>query len=308
MNSSTDANRPCRFLLSPQITSLLPLLASALLPYPAGAAEDFIATPYHEVQAGVPHGQVIAYTNWSSQVFTNTTRDWWVYVPAQYKADKPACVMVFQDGHDYVNLKGSWRVPTMFDNLIAKKEMPVTIAILINPGHNGRYKPENAWRVSNRSFEYDSLGDQYARVLIDEILPEVKKKWNITDDPEGRAICGASSGGICSFTVAWERPDQFRKVLSTIGSFVDLRGGHIYPYLIRKTERKPIRVFLQDTSGDLDNPFGNWPLANQMMNASLRYMKYDVKLDYVEGYGHNSKRGGSIFPEALKWLWRDYMK
>ena len=284
------------------------ITAAAMFPPAASSAEDFVAAPYHEVQSGVPHGQVIAYTNWSSKVFTNTTRDWWVYVPAQYKADKPACVMVFQDGHDYVNLKGSWRVPTMFDNLIAKKEMPVTIAILINPGHNGRYKPENAWRVSNRSFEYDSMGDQYARFLVDEILPEVKKKWNITDDPEGRAICGASSGGICSFTVAWERPDQFRKVLSTIGSFVDLRGGHVYPYLIRKTERKPIRVFLQDTSGDLDNPFGNWPLANQMMNASLRYMKYDVKFDYVEGYGHNSKRGGSIFPEALKWLWRDYAK
>ena len=285
------------------VTSLL-----GLAPWSSRAADgDFHPTPYHEVQPGVPTGTLTKHTNWHSQIFTNTVRDWWVYVPAQYQADHPACVMVFQDGHDYVGAKGSWRVPIVFDNLIAKGEMPVTIAILINPGHNPeRPTPPSPWGVSNRSVEYDSLGDRYARMLIDEILPEVGKSYNLTKNPEGRAICGASSGGICSFTVAWERPDQFRKVLSTIGSFVDLRGGHAYPYLIRKTERKPIRVFLQDSSGDLDNPFGNWPLANQMMASSLKYMKYDVRFDYVEGYGHNSKRGGSIFPEALKWLWRDY--
>lgn len=270
------------------------------------AADDFQLTPYHEVQPGVPQGKLTKMPEWRSQIFTNTVRDWWVYVPAQYQAAKPACVMVFQDGHDYVNLKGSWRVPTVFDNLIVKGEMPVTIAIFINPGHNPeRGVPKSAWNASNRSVEYDSLGDRYARMLLEEILPEVGKTYNLTKDPAGRAICGASSGGICSFTVAWERPNEFRKVFSTIGSFVDLRGGHVYPYLIRKTEPKPIRVFLQDSSGDLDNPFGNWPLANQMMASSLKYMKYDVRFDYVEGYGHNSKRGGSIFPEALKWLWRD---
>lgn len=288
------------------MTRILLAAISLLCVWSVSAADDFIPTPYHEVQPGVPKGELIKMPEFKSKIFANTTRDWWVYVPAQYKADKPACVMVFQDGHDYVNLKGSWRVPIVFDNLIAKGEMPVTIAILINPGHDGSYKPKNAWQVSNRSFEYDSLGDRYSRFLLEEIFPEVKKKYNLTDDPEGRAICGASSGAICAFTVAWERPDQFRKVLSTIGSFVDLRGGHVYPYLIRKTEKKPIRVFLQDSTGDLDNPFGNWPLANQMMNSSLRYMKYDVKFDFVEGFGHNSKRGGSIFPEALKWLWRGY--
>ncbi|MBI5773560.1 MAG: esterase family protein [Verrucomicrobia bacterium] len=286
------------------------ILLGALLALPAvRAADDFKPTAYHEVQPGVPQGKLTQFTGWHSKIFTNTVRDWWVYVPAQYKAEKPAAVMVFQDGHDYVNPKGSWRVPVVFDNLIAKREMPVTIAILINPGHDlAKGKPQNPYRVSNRSFEYDSLGDRYSRMLLEEILPEVGKTYNLTKDPAGRAICGASSGGICSFTVAWERPDQFRKVLSTIGSFVDLRGGHVYPYLIRKTEAKPVRVFLQDTSGDLDNPFGNWPLANQMMASALNFMKYDVKFDYVEGYGHNSKRGGSIFPEALKWLWRDYPK
>ncbi|HSH95331.1 MAG TPA: alpha/beta hydrolase-fold protein, partial [Roseimicrobium sp.] len=225
-------------------SALLLLGIAAMVPAASAAPVQF--TPYHQVQAGVPQGQITKYTNFASKVFTNTLRDWWVYVPAQYKADKAAAVMVFQDGHDYVNLKGNWRVPTVFDNLIAKGEMPVTIAIFINPGHeNGKGTLTNAWRSSNRSIEYDTLGDRYAKFLIDEILPEVKKSWNITDDPEGRAISGASSGGICSFTVAWERPDQFRKVLSTIGSFVDLRGGHVYPYMIRKTEKKPIRVYLQ---------------------------------------------------------------
>lgn len=270
------------------------------------AADEFVPTPYHQVQPGVPQGRLVSFTNWQSKIFTNTLRDWWVYVPAQYDAARPAAVMVFQDGHDYVNLNGNWRVPVVFDNLIARGEMPVTIGIFINPGHDGKSKPQSPWRVSNRSVEYDSLGDRYARMLVEEILPEVRKQWRITDDPEGRAICGASSGGICSFTVAWERPHQFRKVLSTIGSFVDLRGGHAYPYLIRKTERKPVRVYLEDSSGDLDNPFGNWPLANQMMASSLKIMNYDVRFDYVEGYGHNSKHGGSVFPDALKWLWRGY--
>ncbi|MEA3211438.1 MAG: hypothetical protein QOE70_4495 [Chthoniobacter sp.] len=281
---------------------LLPLVLSAGL---AGAADEFQATPDHEERAEVPHGTVTQMPAWESKIFPNTTRDWSVYVPAQYQAEQPAAVMVFQDGHDYVNRKGNWRVPIVFDNLIARGEMPPTIAIFLDPGHDlTKEKPQSPWKNSNRSLEYDSLGDRYARFLIEEILPEVRKQWKLSDDPEMHAICGASSGAICSFTVAWECPDQFRKVLSTIGSFVNLRGGNAYPSLIRKTEQKPLRVFLEDASGDLDNPFGNWPLANQQMAAALRYMKYDVRFDFGDGYGHNSKHGGSIFPEALKWLWR----
>jgi enterochelin esterase family protein len=195
-------------------------------------------------------------------------------------------------------------VPIVFDNLIARGELPPVIAIFINPGHDpSKGEPKGPWSVSNRSFEYDSLGDRYAQFLITEILPEVGKTYKLTDDPEQRAICGASSGGICAFTVAWERPDAFRKVLSTIGSFVNLRGGNAYPSLIRKTEKKPLRVFLQDGENDLDNPFGNWPIANQQMDAALRYMKYDVQFVFGDG-AHTSKHGGSIFPEAVKWLWR----
>ena len=126
----------------------------------------------------------------------------------------------------------------------------------------------------------------------------------MTDDPNERAICGISSGGICSWTVAWERPDAFRKVLSHVGSFTNIRGGHVYPALIRKTEPKPIRIFLQDGSGDLDNRHGNWPLANQQMAASLKFADYDYKFVYGDG-GHNSKHGGAILPDSLRWLWRD---
>ena len=140
---------------------------------------------------------------------------------------------------------------------------------------------------------------------MEEILPEVGKKYNLTKDPAGRAICGMSSGGICAFTVAWERPDAFRKVLSQIGSFTNIRGGHVYPALIRKTEKKPIRVFLQDGSNDLDNLHGNWPLANQEMAAALKFMGYDYQFVLGDG-AHSGKHGGAILPDSLRWLWRDY--
>ena len=270
-------------------------------------AEDvFKPTPEHEPNPNVPHGTVTQMPAWASKIFADTVRDWWVYIPAQYQPDGSAAVMVFQDGRGYQDLKGHWRVPTVFDHLIARGEMPPTVAIFINPGNNPKNVPVagQRFRPSNRSYEYDNLGDRYARFLLEEILPAVEKKWPLTKDPEKRAICGSSSGGICSFTVAWEHPEAFRKVLSTIGSFVNLRGGDCYPSLIRKTEKKPLRVFLADTSGDLDNSFGNWPLANQQMAAALKFMSYDLRFDYAEGYSHSSMHGGSIFPEALRWLWR----
>jgi enterochelin esterase-like enzyme len=240
---------------------------------------------------------------WKSQVFPGTERDYWVYVPAQYKADQPACVMVFQDGANYANEKGQFRVPVVFDNLIHKGEMPVTVGIFVNPGTFPTADPKAKGR-SNRSFEYDTLSNQYATFLEKEILPEVGKTVNLRSDAAGRAIGGISSGGICAFTAAWERPDLFSKVLSHVGSFTNIRGGDVYPGLIRKTERKPIRVFLQDGSGDLDNLHGSWPLANQQMAAALRFMGYDYRFVYGDG-GHNGKHGGAILPDSLRWLWRD---
>ena len=265
----------------------------------------FKPTPDHEVHAGVPQGKVTQQPALKSKIFPDTTRDWFIYVPAQYKPDGTAALMVFQDGQGYINPKGNWRVPILFDNLIARGEMPVTIAVFVNPGHDpSKGTPKSPTAGSNRGAEYNSLGDRYARFLLEEILPEVAKQFPYSPDPELHAIAGSSSGAIAAFTVAWERPDQFRKVLSTVGSFVNLRGGNDYPALIRKTERKPIRVFQQDSSGDLDNPFGHWPTANQQMHAALSYMGYDARLDFAEGYGHNGNHGGSIFPEALRWLWR----
>ncbi len=270
------------------------------------AADDYKLGPDSMPQDGVPQGEVIK-AHWKSEkVYPGTERDYWIYVPKQYDGSTPACLMVFQDGSSYVGTNGQVRVPIVFDNLIHKKEMPVTIGLFINPGVIPATEPDTKAR-QNRSFEYDSLGDQYVRFLVEEMIPEVEKKYKIVKDPAGRAICGMSSGGICAFTAAWERPNEFGKVVSHIGSFTNIRGGHNYPALIRKTEKKPIRVFLQDGSNDLDNLHGNWPLANQEMAAALKFMKYDY--DFVLGDGaHSAKHGGSIFPETMRWLWRDYPK
>jgi enterochelin esterase family protein len=277
----------------------LALLCLAALP--ARAADDYTLGPDSMEQPDVRKGKLTQHT-WKSDVFPGTVRDYWVYVPAQYDAKQPACVMVFQDGGSYVDPKGSFRVPTVFDNLIHKKEMPVTVGIFINPGRVPAASPGEQDR-SNRSFEYDTLSDQYARFLEKEILPEVGKTYNLRTDAAGRAICGISSGGICAFTVAWERPDLFSRVLSHVGSFTNIRGGDVYPGLIRKTEPKPVRVFLQDGSDDLDNLHGSWPLANQQMAAALKFAKYDYQFVYGDG-GHNGKHGGAILPESLRWLWR----
>jgi enterochelin esterase-like enzyme len=267
------------------------------------AADDqYKLGPDSQRQKGVPVGKVTKHV-WKSKVFDGTIRNYWVYVPAQYDGKTPACVMVFQDGHAYVGERGQFRVPIVFDNLIHKKQIPVTVGIFINPGHKSDRTPRDPWRSNNRSFEYDSMTDRYAKFLITEILPEVGKTVKLSDDPDKRAICGISSGGICAFTVAWQRPNAFRKVLSHVGSFTDIRGGNNYPALIRKTEHKPIRVFLQDGRNDLDNRFGNWWLSNQQMAAALKYMKYDYKFVGGDG-GHNGKHGGAILPDSQKWLWR----
>lgn len=265
--------------------------------------DDYKLGPDSEFNSTVPHGVVTKHRWETSKIFPGTVRDYWVYVPKQYDASKPASVMVFQDGAGYVATNGQWRIPNVFDNLIARKELPVIIGIFISPGEIPALQPGEQPR-KNRSLEYDSLGDAYARFLLEEIIPEVGKLYNLTTNGAGRAICGGSSGGICAFTAAWERPNEFSKVFSTIGSFTDIRGGHVYPFLIRKQAKKPIRVFLQDGSNDLDNQFGNWPLANQSMAAALKFAGYDYQFVYGDGR-HSAKHGGSIFPQYVKWLWRD---
>lgn len=268
--------------------------------------EEYVLGPDSQRQEGVPKGTITEHV-WKSQIFEGTIRRYWVYVPAQYKAESPAALMVFQDGHAYVGEQGRFRAPIVMDNLIHKGEMPVTIGIFIDPGHKKEQLPEApGWKPTpeNRSFEYDTLSDQYARFLLEEIIPEVQKSYKISDDPNQHAICGISSGGICAFTVAWERPDNFRKVLSHVGSFTNIRGGHNYEAMIRKTPSKPIRVYLQDGSGDLDNEHGNWPLANQSMAASLKFKGYDYQFIYGTG-AHNDIHGSAVLPDAMRWLWRE---
>jgi enterochelin esterase family protein len=255
----------------------------------------------------VPQGQITEHVFESSQVFPGTKRRYSVYVPQQYDPATPAALMVFQDGHAYANPQGQFRATTVMDNLIAEGAMPVTIGVFIDPGHRGELPERRDWRPTpaNRSFEYDTLSADYSRFLLDEILPQVEQDYKITKNPALRAIGGISSGGICAWTVAWERPDAFRKVLSHVGSFVNIRGGHNYPALIRKTDPKPIRVFLQDGENDLDNEHGNWPLANQQMAKALEFKKYDAKFVYGTGQ-HSGAHGGAILPESLRWLWRGW--
>lgn len=256
-----------------------------------------------------PRGTITRHVWSTSKVYPGTLHEYWVYVPAQYQEDasQPAAVMVFQDGHNYVAGMGAFHATTVMDNLIAAGDMPITIGIFIEPGHRGETLPKGYWgKRNNRSVEYDTPDDTYARFLIEEILPEVGRSYRLTDDPNMRAIVGASSGGICAFKCAWHRPDYFRKVHSSIGSFTNIRGGHVYPALIRKEQARPIRVYLQAGMNDLDNAYGNWWLANQQMARALAYKdRYDYRFVAGNG-GHSSKHGAADFPEAMRWLWRDW--
>jgi sugar lactone lactonase YvrE/enterochelin esterase-like enzyme len=251
-----------------------------------------------------PKGEVTKYTFEGSKIFPGTVRDYWVYVPKQYDPAKPACVHVNQDGIQN-------KAPEVFDQLIANKELPVIIGVFIRPGEVKATAP-TALNRFNRSFEYDGLGDSYARFLLEELLPEVEKKTTsdgrairLSHDGNDRSIGGSSSGAIAAFTVAWERPNDFRRVFSSIGTYVGLRGGNEYPTLIRKVEPKPLRVFLQDGSNDNNSYGGDWWMANQEMERALAFAGYEVKHAWGEG-GHNGTHAGQVFPEAIKWLWEGW--
>jgi enterochelin esterase-like enzyme len=245
-------------------------------------------------QPGVPRGTILEYEWTASRVFPGTNRRYWVYVPPQYTASKPASLMVFQDGHLYLDSAGEVRASIVFDNLIHRGEMPVTIGVFIDPG-----EPEN------RNVEYDAFSDAYATFLLTEILPNVQDRYRITDDPDRWAIGGGSSGGSCAFTVAWTRPDHFRRVLSFQGSFAQIRGGNPYPELIHDTPKKPLRVFLQAATRDLnwDAAERNWFSINLRVAAALAERGYELRLVLGDG-GHDMSHCGAILPDALRWLWR----
>lgn len=277
-----------------------------LIPF-IGFSQEYTHTKDSERQEGIPTGTVTKH-EFKSSIFANTVRDYYVYVPAQYDASQPAALMVFQDGHAYVSENGSYKTPIVFDNLIHQGKMPVTIGLFINPGHEiSKGEITSPWRSSNRSVEYDSMNDDYAQFLMQEMIPELEKQYNISDNPKMRAIGGLSSGGICSFTAAWEHPEAFQKVHTVYGSFTDIRGGNDYPSMIRKADKKDIKVFSLDGDNDLDNDYGDWWLANLQMDSALKYKEYDYR--FVTGTDtHSGPHAGSIFPETLEWLWSDVVE
>jgi enterochelin esterase family protein len=267
-------------------------------------------------QDGVPKGDIRGPFTLPSSAYPGTQHTYWVYVPAQYSPSEPASLMIFNDGQAFKNATGNIRAHNVLDNLIYRREIPVMIAVFINPGRTPEQPeptPQN-WgdKDTNRPTEYNTLDDRYARVVVDELMPTVTRDFNISKDPERRGIGGASSGAIAAFTVAWERPDAFRKVLSIVGSFTNIRGGHVYPELVLKSEKKPIRVFLQDGRNDnralsADGKYDqtrDWFYQNVRLMEALSKKGYEV--NYAWGMNrHGQAMGGAILPEMMRWLWRD---
>ncbi len=286
---------------------LLALLFHQALVFSQAPVEKYEVDSASIEQAGVPKGEVLKFTFENSKIFPGTWREYWIYVPAQYRPEKPACVYVNQDGIQ-------WKAPTVFDNLIYEKEMPVTIGVFVMPGRVIAANAEKENDRFNRSFEYDGLGDAYARFILEEILPEVEKQKTgdgrairLSKIGNDRAIGGSSSGAVCAFTAAWEKPNEFSRAFSAIGTYVGLRGADRYSTLIRKYEPKPIRIFLQDGTNDLNIYAGDWWKANETIERALTFSGYEVKHIWGED-GHNGNHGTSIFPAAMRWLWKDWPK
>jgi len=264
----------------------------------------FAVAPTLFAQDTPPKGEVLKFTFDQSKIYPGTTRDVWVYVPKQYDPAKPACVHVNQDGIQF-------NAPAVFDDLIHKKQIPVLVGVFVMHGRV-KAKSDAALDRFNRSFEYDGLGDDYARFILTEVLPFVESKKTadgraivLSKDGNDRSIGGSSSGAICAFTAAWERPDAFRRVFSAIGTYVGIRGGNDYPTLVRKVEPKPLRVFLQDGSNDNNIYAGDWWMANQELERSLAFAGYEVKHSWDTGR-HSNDEGTKVFPEAMTWLWKDW--
>ena len=285
---------------------LLTLLTATLL----HGQETYVLGRDSMPQAGVPKGSVTKYELKAGRFYPGTPHTYSVYLPAQYDASKPTPFMIFLDGSGF--LSDRVRVPVVFDNLIAKHELPPMIGIFIDPGVLPAVSDQAQHRFE-RVFEYDSLSDRYSRFLLEELIPEVEKKYNLSKDANDRALCGVSTGAVGAFMAAWNRPDQFHRVLSFIGTYVAMKGADSLPALIRKTEPKPIRIFLQDGTNDHIVPAqpwgtfyaGSWPINNQVMLEAFESAGYDAKL-VMGSEGHNMKQGAAIMPDALRWLWRDY--
>jgi enterochelin esterase-like enzyme/sugar lactone lactonase YvrE len=287
-----------------------PLALAALLFVCNGCAQEYALGPDSQPHDGTPKGGVTKYLLAPGKYYPGTPHNYWVYVPAQYDAAKPTPFMIYMDGGGAVG--NAQRVPVVFDNLIARHELPPMIGIFIDPGVLPAASDAAQSRYE-RIFEYDSLSGRFAEFLLNELIPEVAKKYNLSKDPNDRGLAGVSTGAVAAFMAAWNRPDQFHRVLSFIGTYVAMKGADELPALIRKTEAKPLRIFMQDGKKDhivAAEPYGtffagSWPMNNQVMFEALEYAGYDVKLELGDG-GHDMKQGAAIMPEALRWLWREY--
>lgn len=260
-------------------------------------------------------GRVSRFEDWqSSTAYPGTVRDVWLYEPPSVKAQDSLALLVFNDGGSYLNPDGPVRAARVLDVLQASGALEPTAAVFVSPGRPLDVpSADSQWEINShpeardqRSIEYDSLTDTYARFVVEELVPFAEQEMDarINDDPSRRAMAGISSGGICAWTTAWHRPDSFGLVLSHCGSFVNIRGGHAWPYLVRSTEAKPIKAFLQSGELDGDIIYGNWPLANKQMAAALQFAGYDVRFEFGTG-GHNLRHAGALFAESLHWLFTD---
>jgi enterochelin esterase-like enzyme len=299
---------------SPQATPS-PQPSEALPPGP-NPNSQYRLGPDSLPQEGVPKGDIRGPYTLACKVYPGTQHTYWVYVPAQYDPSLPTALMVYQDGQAFKDENGDIRAQNVMDNLIYRREIPVMIGVFINPGRRPDQpepSPQTTWGddTTNRRIEYNSLDDKYARVITEELMPVLYREYNISKDPEMHGIGGSSSGAIAAFTVAWERPNDFRKVLSNVGSFVDLRGGYVYPERVLASERKPIRIFLcdgrNDHRGTLRGAYDekmDWFLQNVRLMKALTEKGYDV--NYTWGMNlHGQKFGGAIMPDMMRWLWRD---
>jgi enterochelin esterase family protein len=292
LNVSMSDNNPARVVNGRANREIMDVLATP-------ADRQYHPCPDAYPAEDVPRGRVTAFRDWAgARVFPGTTRDLWIYTPAGFDpAGAAPALAVFNDGGGYLDRGGPVRAAAVFDTLTHAGEMPPTVGVFVMPGKN----PDNP---QQRSFEYDSVTDLYVRFLLEDALPFVEAEIGcaLTTDPQWRTICGISSGGICAFTAAWYRPDAFGRVISHCGSFTAIRGGHNYPFLIRSTPKKPIRVWMQSGANDADILYGSWPQANQAVAASLKFAGYDHRFVFGEG-GHNLRHGGAVFGDTLRWLW-----
>lgn len=293
----------------------LPALGAAPAPprsLPTSPAMDryYQLGPDSRPQPGVPHGHFVGPIYLPSKVFPGYQHTYSVYVPAQYDPAVPAALIVFNDGQAMMAVPGDVQAQYVLDNLIYRREIPVMIGVFINPARRPD-QPEptpHNWgdHTTLRADEYNPPNDRYARVIVDELMPAIRKDYNLSPDPGQHAIMGSSSGGCAAFGVAWFRPNEFRKVITLVGSFTDIRGEYIYPELVAASPRKPIRIFLQDGRNDhrSTDPKWDWFYQNVRLMRALQAKGYDV--NYAWGINHHGqKMGGMIFPGMMRWIWRD---